>query len=42
MVTKNEIRCQSHAKQDQQTMRKRGAKTVKTEIINIKFTQWPR
>ena len=34
MVTENDIRCQSHARQDQQTMRKRGAKAVKTESIN--------
>ena len=34
MVTENDIRCQSHARQDQQTMGKRGDKTVKTESIN--------
>ena len=32
MVTENDIRCQSHTKQDQQTMRKRGAKTVRLKV----------
>ena len=39
MVTENDIRCQSHARQDQQTMRKRGAKTVKTESKNSRNGQ---
>ena len=39
MVNENDIRCQSHTKQDQQTMKKRGAKTVKTESINSRNGQ---
>ena len=39
MVTENDIRCQSHARQDQQTMRKRGAKTMKTESVNSRNGQ---
>ena len=39
MVIENDIRCQAHASQDQQTMRKRGAKTVKTESINSRNGQ---
>ena len=39
MVTENDIQCQSHARQDQQIMRKRGAKTVKTESINSRNGQ---
>ena len=31
--------CQSHARQDQQTMRKTDAKTVKTESINSRNGQ---
>ena len=39
MVTENDIRCQSYARQEQQTMGKRGAKTMKTESINSRNGQ---
>ena len=39
MVIENDIQCQSHARQDQETMRKRGAKPVKTESINSRNGQ---